>query len=391
MARVLLIKPRFMTGPEFQSITHPLGLMYVGAALKAAGHSPRIHDCVRDRRNFPELRGILKEWRPDVVGLSFIVSEVEEASFVLSAVRSLIPDVPVVFGGPGPSANPGDMLTFMGADYVVQGEGERVFPELVDAVAAGRSPSWIVENVSGVAAMRDGTPAGHPAPLLSEEELNRLPFPAWDLIDHRLYASTTSMATVGRRPYMSVITSRGCPFHCIYCHQTVGKQFRKRSPESVLAEMDEIQARYRISEFEIIDDCFNLDHERMCLIFDGIRKRAGKVRLHFPNGVRADRFENGDMRLFKQAGTVSACFAIETATPRLQKLIRKNLDLDSAMRTIDAAVKEGVYASGFLWWACQRKLLRRLARRWNSPLHQCFIAPGSCWPHRFQVPRWRRW
>ncbi|MFZ5563964.1 MAG: B12-binding domain-containing radical SAM protein [Thermodesulfobacteriota bacterium] len=348
MARVLLIKPRFMTGPEFQSITHPLGLMYVGAALKAAGHSPRIHDCVRDRRNFSELKRIIKEWQPDVVGLSFIVSEVEEAGFVLSAVRSLIPDVPVVFGGPGPSANPGGMLAFMGADYVIQGEGERVFPEMVNAIGAGRSPSWVVENIPGVTAMCDGKPAGgHPAPLLSEDELDRLPFPAWDLIDHKIYARTTSMATVGRRPYMTIITSRGCPFHCVYCHQTVGKQFRKRSPESVLAEIDEIQARYGIGEFEIVDDCFNLDHQRMCLILEGLRKGAGKIRLHFPNGVRADQFESGDMRLLRQAGTVSACFAVETAAPRLQKLIRKNLDMDRTVNTINAAVDENIYTTSF--------------------------------------------
>jgi radical SAM superfamily enzyme YgiQ (UPF0313 family) len=182
---------------------------------------------------------------------------------------------------------------------------------------------------------------------LTEEELDALPFPAWELLSQTLYASMRSMPGVGCRSYMSMVTSRGCPFKCAYCHQTMGKVFRKRSAQSVLAEMEELRFRHGFKEFEILDDCFNLDRRRMLDILTGIRDRIKNARLHFPNALRTDMLEPEDMLLYKQAGTVSVHFAIETSSPRLQKLIHKNLDLEKASAVMDASVKAGIYSSGY--------------------------------------------
>jgi radical SAM superfamily enzyme YgiQ (UPF0313 family) len=181
---------------------------------------------------------------------------------------------------------------------------------------------------------------------ITENELNMLPFPAWEMLDHRLYAKMDSAAIVGRRSYMAIVTSRGCPYRCAYCHQTMGKVFRKRSAESILSEMETLHFRYGFKEFEIIDDCFNLDRPRMHAILEGIRDRLGNVKLHFPN-IRADILDPQDMALFKQAGTVSAAFAIETSSPRLQKMIHKNLNIEKAVCAINASVKQGIYSMGY--------------------------------------------
>jgi len=111
--------------------------------------------------------------------------------------------------------------------------------------------------------------------------------------------------------------------------------------------MEELRFRHGFREFEIVDDCFNLDRERMRAILTGIRDRLGDVKLHFPNGLRADVLEPDDMMLFKQAGTVSATFAIETASPRLQKMIHKNMNIEKAARMIDASIQAKIYTTGF--------------------------------------------
>jgi radical SAM superfamily enzyme YgiQ (UPF0313 family) len=111
--------------------------------------------------------------------------------------------------------------------------------------------------------------------------------------------------------------------------------------------MEELRFKHGFREFEILDDCFNLDRKRMYAILTGIRNRIGDVRLHFPNALRSDVLEPEDMAIFKQAGTVSACFAIETSSPRLQKMIRKNLNIKKASRAIDASVKAGIYSTGY--------------------------------------------
>ena len=342
MSKILLIKPRFIAR-GFSLIAHPVGLMYVGAALKRAGHEPKIHDCGLDYKDLHILRSIISGWKPDFIGISIIITELESTKRIMKVVREILPDIPVTFGGPWPSANPEEAIKKIGADFVVLGEGELVFPKMIDAISNGLP----VDSIQGTASFVGGQVKINQGRQLTEEELNSLPFPAWELLDKKFYAKMDSHASVGRRPYMSVVTSRGCPYKCIYCHQTMGKVFRKRSAESVLAEMEELRFRHGFNEFEIPDDCFNLDRERMYSILTGIRDRLGDVKLHFPSGIRADMLEPEDMNLFKQAGTVSICFAIETSSPRLQKMIRKNLNIDKAVCAINASVKAGIYSIGF--------------------------------------------
>ncbi|PKN39094.1 MAG: hypothetical protein CVU62_02530 [Deltaproteobacteria bacterium HGW-Deltaproteobacteria-2] len=342
MSKILLIKPRFIE-LGFSLITQPVGLMYIGAALKGAGHEAKIHDCGLDYKDFNILRSTLTGWKPDFIGISVIVTELENTKKVMKVVRELLPDVPVIFGGPWPSANPQEAIKKFGADFVVIGEGELVFPELINAVEKDLS----TDSITGIASLVDGEVKINQGRQLTEEELNSLPFPDWELLDHKLYAKMDSFASVGRRPYMAVITSRGCPYKCAYCHRTMGKVFRKRSVESVLAELEALRFQHGFREFEIIDDCFNLDRKRMHAILDGIKNRIGDVKLHFPNGVRADMLEPEDLNLFKQAGTVSICFAIETSSRRLQKMIHKNLNIDKAVCAINASVKAGIYSIGF--------------------------------------------
>jgi radical SAM superfamily enzyme YgiQ (UPF0313 family) len=328
---------------EFQALTHPLGLLYIAATLKQAGHEPRIHDCALDYHNLNVLKQTIIDWRPDFIGLSIIITELEQTKKIMALIRNIMPEVPVIFGGPWPSANPEESIKTFGANFVVLGEGELVFPRLIEAI----NKNLPTGSISGTASCSNGNLTINTGRFLSEDELNHLPFPAWELLDHTLYANNFSFATVGCRPYISIVTSRGCPYRCVYCHQTMGKVFRKRSAESVLAEIAELRFKHGFREFEIVDDCFNLDRQRMISILNGIRDRIGDIRLHFPNALRSDMLEPGDMELFKQAGTVLACFAIETSSPRLQKMIRKNLNIEKASLAIQESVKAGIYTVGF--------------------------------------------
>jgi radical SAM superfamily enzyme YgiQ (UPF0313 family) len=342
MSKILLIKPRLLF-PVFLSITHPMGLMYIGATLKMAGHEAKIHDCALDYKDLHILKRSIKEWKPDFIGISIILTELEQTRKIMGIIREILPDVSVTFGGPWSSANPEKAIKEFGADFVVLGEGEKVFPELIDAINNSRP----TESISGTASLVNDQVNINQGCYLTEDELNALPFPAWEMLDHKLYAKMDSFSIIGRRPYMTIFTSRGCPYKCVYCHRTMGKVFRKRSAESVLSEMQELCFKHGFKEFEIADDCFNLDRERMYAILTGIRDRLGDVKLHFPNGLRADILEPEDMAIFKQAGTISAFFAIETSSARLQKMIHKNLNIEKATNVINSAVKAGIYSSGF--------------------------------------------
>ena len=221
MSKILLIKTRapFLV---CSVRAQPMGLMYIGAALKMAGHEPKIHDCYIDNNDLHILRRTITEWKPDFIGISIIINELEQTKKVIGIIREIMPHVPVTFGGHWPSTNTEESIKTLGADFVAIGEGELVFPELIDAI----NNCHTTESIPGTASIVNGNVKINQGRYLTEDELNALPFPAWELLDHKLYSKMDSAANVGCRPYMSIVTSRGCPFKCVYCHQQMGKVFR---------------------------------------------------------------------------------------------------------------------------------------------------------------------
>jgi hypothetical protein len=143
------------------------------------------------------------------------------------------------------------------------------------------------------------------------------------------------------------MTTRGCPYRCLYCHSILGKAFRTRTPASVLAELRHLHDQYGITDFQIIDDNFNLDLPRAKTICDLIVASGMKLTLSFPNAIRGDRVDEELIDKMAAAGTKFISYAVETGSPRLQKLIRKNLNLDQTFRAIEYTTATGIVTRGF--------------------------------------------
>ncbi len=111
--------------------------------------------------------------------------------------------------------------------------------------------------------------------------------------------------------------------------------------------MEEFIKRFGIEKFEVIDDIFNLDEERARMICEGIIKRGWKILLSFPNGLRGDRLSFETLKLMKDAGTYYISFAIESASERIQRLIKKNLDVEKTLRAIEWAVNLRIWTMGY--------------------------------------------
>jgi len=337
MARIALIKcDQPSRGTEGR--TPPLGLMMVAACLREKGnHSIRILDARFHGKSLPKL---LKEINPEIVGLSALTIEAHSLHRIADTVKGLFPHATVIAGGPHASFYPEEALSNPNIDIVVRGEGENTIAELVD------KDNKNLSGIKGIAFRDDGRVVlTEPRPYI--QDLDALPFPAWDLIDLRLYWGHKSMASLGLRKYMALFTSRACPYRCIYCHDVFGKRFRPRSPENVLEEMGLLSSKYGINDFEILDDIFNLDIPRSKKIFSLIHERLPRTKLAFPNGIRGDRMDKEFTELLRRAGTQYISIAVETASPRLQRLIKKNLDLKKTEEAIVRCVKEGIFVNGF--------------------------------------------
>ncbi len=339
--KILLIKSGNLNTRAI-GITPPLGLMYIASFIEETRRDDvRIFDIRFYREPLKEIYRIIAEFDPDIIGISALTLEAP-ALYQIAHFIKMVSDIPVIAGGPHVTSVPKEVLRNHDIDVVVVGEGEMIFKELLDAMDKGHG----LEMVHGIG-YRKGNEIVINQPPPQIQHLDELPFPSWDLIELGKYADTASMSIIGYGPYMVLLTSRGCPFHCTYCHNIMGKSFRARSVKNVLEEIGVLIENYDITDFEIIDDISNFDRERFKEIMRGIINKGWKVTLSFPNGVRTDLLDDEAVHLMRQAGTAEISIAVESATPRLQKMVKKNLNLGKVRHIIDVCVKEGMYVRGF--------------------------------------------
>jgi radical SAM superfamily enzyme YgiQ (UPF0313 family) len=172
--------------------------------------------------------------------------------------------------------------------------------------------------------------------------------PAYELLDLDAYATAESARyTPKYKRAIQIFTSRGCPWHCTYCHDLFGKKFRARSPEHVLAEMRLLYKEYRIQEFMIEDDIFNFDMDRAKRICDMIVEEGMQVALQFGNGVRLERLDEELIQKLSAAGTHYMAIAVESASPRVQSISKKYLKHYLLKDVLSWTRKHGIRTMGF--------------------------------------------
>jgi len=338
---VVLIKAGALE-PVHPLVVQPLGILYLAAAAREAGHSVDLLDAKAEGLDLEAAVERVVKVTPHVVGISGFSNEWESFEQMGRLVKKRMPDTVLVGGGPYATSFPDEILERAPFDYLVLGEGEITFVELLDVIQRKESP----DKVSGLVFRRDGQIKFTPArPLI--EDLDSLPLPAYDLLKMDIYSKNITASPIGRRPNMTIMTSRGCPYRCIYCHNLFGKRFRTRSVDRVLEELDLLVKRYSIKNFEICDDIFNLDRDRLMEICSRIAKEKLGVRLSFPTGLRGDWMDKEMIAALRKAGTVMIAYAVESASPRIQNLIRKNLNLEKISETIEETVRQGIFTHAF--------------------------------------------
>lgn len=341
MAKILLIKSSAYFYPF--TVTYPLGLMYLSAALKQdGGHDVKIIDARLERLSPSQIASAALDFKPDVIGISAMHAEFQHCRETSAALKLALPGAPIILGGPFPSADPVSALSDTNIECAAIGEAEFAFTELVARLQDAKDYG----DVGGLAFMRGGVMTTTPQ-RETIEPLDRLPFPDWDAVDIRAYGAANRWSSRADGKYMSLFTSRSCPYQCIYCHKIFGKAFRAHSAERVLEEIKTVNSRYGISEFEILDDTFNLIRERVIAICDGVIGAGTKNSLSFPNGVRADLLDEEVIKKLKAAGAVEIVVAIESGSERMQKLIKKNLNLQKAKDIIRIISREGILCRGY--------------------------------------------
>jgi hypothetical protein len=163
-------------------------------------------------------------------------------------------------------------------------------------------------------------------------DFDSLPMPDRTLIDYGKYQQHIGIAMA--KHTVSLQASRGCPYNCAYCSKIWPKNYVSRSAEHIF---EEIRRCYDagVKRFVFIDDVFNLDRKNSARLLETIIKQNMDIQLFFPNGLRGDILTRDFIDLMMEAGTVNIALALESASPRIQALIDKNLKLEIFKENVD--------------------------------------------------------
>ncbi len=330
---------------NFPSVTPPLGTLSLAAYVRERfPMEVAVLDQRLDNNTLDDVVRRIVDFRADVVGLSAMTPFGYMLAPLTQRLRASLPKSLILLGGPHVSAFGEAALKGTQADAAVAGEGELVLEQILRAYREGAG----LESVPSLMRRdKNGDVLSNPGCSPFVEDLDTLPFPAYDLIDTSAYWRNRSFSHLPPRPYVTLMTSRGCPYRCTYCHRIFGKKFRLQSAERILDEFEHHMRALHISEMEIADDIFNLDERRVIAFAELVHKRNLKIRIAFPNALRVDRLTDETIEALAGAGTYYSSCALESGSPRMQKHMKKNLDIPRFISNVAGLVKHKVVTNGF--------------------------------------------
>jgi radical SAM superfamily enzyme YgiQ (UPF0313 family) len=315
----------------------PLGLLMVAAYAESVDAVTRVSvlDCQAERLSWREIGERIRSERPDVVGIQAMTFTLIDANKVAQLVKELLPRAVVIMGGPHPTLYPAETVRSPYVDYVVFGEGEFATRDLLTALSKGDSPDGIRGVVTKNTDVADLS-------LDYIENLDDLLPPARHLINNSLYSSSLASTEA----ITTMMSSRGCPGRCIFCDRPqMGKVFRKRSAHGVFLEMKECVERWGIKEITFYDDTFTIDKQRVLDLCAMLVE--AKLDVRWDIRARIDTMTSEMIRALASAGCVRIHYGVETGDERLQKLIKKNLDLSRVKEVVLETKKAGIETLGY--------------------------------------------
>lgn len=316
----------------------PLGLAYLASMLEKSGHEVKIIDAPALDLSIPQIKDILSKDQPEIIGITASTPMIHDAYNVARAAKEVCPNSTVILGGPHPTFLPIETLQECpSADIVCIGEGEETIVELAETIKGKMDLS----GVRGIAfRTRDGRIVRtEPRPLI--RDLDSLPFPAWHLLSMDKYTVLGKKAVI-----CHVMSSRGCPFQCIFCSSSrvFGKKYRARSAKNVVDEIEFLVSEYNPGSIEFSDDEFTLNQKRTEEICSELKRRG--IDIAWACGSRVDTISRSLLRKMREAGCSFIYYGIESASQRILDFIKKGITIEQIKRAVEMTKEAGIKMMG---------------------------------------------
>jgi anaerobic magnesium-protoporphyrin IX monomethyl ester cyclase len=361
--RVLLINPRFRLPIDTRTSPH-MGLAYLGAVSEERGDEVFVFDADIEEQPLGEF---IQEFKPNLVGITANTPQVKQAWRHATEIKKVF-DVPVVIGGPHPSVVSEDLdyesLDSGDIDIVVRGEGEETWIEISEKVEdfLKHHPTFstaelmdpakgIWDEVLGITYKSSDGEYHRNLDRPAINDLDSLPWPAYHLFKMEGYTNLqpATDAVDGSKSF-SILTSRGCPYRCTFCSQSIMPvKWRSRTPENVVAEWEHLVRDLGAQEIGVLDDSANIRKKRLYQIAELlIEKDLNHVPWIFVNGIRANLVDYDLMMKLKEAGLKRTAFGVETGNPEILKTIDKRIDLDTIREAFKITKEVGIETIAFM-------------------------------------------
>ncbi len=369
MKTILLIRPPYEFTPnnKTSSLHIPLGLLYIASPLLKSGYDVTVIDGILPDGDmdtwqaesgnlyfgvsWEDIEQKIKRLDFDLAGISAQFSvQFRNTKILAELIKKIKPDCKVVIGGAHATVMHKQILEEIPEiDYVISGEGEISFCELVNRFYGNEKP----DNISGLTWRDEGEIVENsgPSPIT---DIDSILLPAYDLIDVKRYLEVmerfSTRTSYGDRSGITVITSRGCPFQCMFCsvHLHMGRRWRGHSPEYVINHLELLVKKYNINYFHFEDDDLTANPVRFEKVLDKIIEKKMDVWWDTPNGVRADSFTQKIMDKCKISGCKFLIFGVESGSQRvLNNVIKKSLKLKDVEKACYYAKRSKVISRAF--------------------------------------------
>ena len=337
--KVLLIQPSFKDGvrslfladyiQEGIGLKPPIGLLYIATIIREkSSHEVKILDCQLDIIDKDNILEFVKE-KYDVIGISAWTDSWYQSLKMAQALKGKYSNSFIVMGGPHVNIFPQQILKFNFIDAIIMGDGEIPMLELLNHLSGENiSISQQKPNLPGL--FFRGTEYTGYAPYICQN-LDGLPIPDRKLLPLERYYSIISPNKFAT----SMITSRGCPFECVFCKLGFQKPVA-RSAQNVIEEFEAIE-KLGIKEIEIYDDTFNWSHQRTKEICSGILKK--NIKISWAIRDRVDKVKEDVLEDLKKAGCYRMHLGVESGSDKILQLIKKRITTEQIRRVIKMVKK----------------------------------------------------
>ena len=315
----------------------PLGIAWLAAILRENGFKEvSLIDSVVNKYSDERIIEELKRQDPDIIGLSFGTQNRFLAFDCAKLIKKNFPEILIVVGGPHPTLTAEDTLQNISEiDVVVRGEGEYSFLDLVKTI----SKKGDLRDVKGISFRDNKGRIIHNSSREPIQNLDGLPMPARDLLPIDDYKQKIPLS---EKICTSMITSRGCPYNCVYCSTSEqwGHNIRHRSSKNVVDEIEYLMKTYKLDGVGFFDDVFTMDKKRVIEICQQIIGR--KLNIYWWCEARANTIDEEVVKWMKRAGCEHISMAIESGSNRILKNIKKAITVEQGIEAAKIIKKAGI-------------------------------------------------